>query len=166
MSFFEKLLSEMNELSNRIYETPEFKSLDEVKLTIERARFYAAHAVYFNMNRRDCWGHVQGSVPWDVKRVIWKHEEDELISDPRGGADHRSLLFREADALGISQGQVESLELNAGVLTAFMLGCTWPRTQPGFQPLLHHTSWNVETIPLSSNAPPRPCGGRKNSLKS
>jgi len=46
----------MNELSNRIYETPEFKSLDEVKLTLERARFYAAHAVYFNMNRRDCWG--------------------------------------------------------------------------------------------------------------
>jgi len=102
MSFFEKLKTEMNELSNRIYETPEFKSLDEVKLTMERARFYAAHAVYFNMNRRDCWGHVQGAVPWEVKRVIWKHEEDELISDPRGGADHRSLLFREAEALGLS----------------------------------------------------------------
>jgi Iron-containing redox enzyme len=119
MSFFEKLISEMNDLSNRIYETPEFKSLDEVKLTIERARFYAAHAVYFNMNRRDCWGHVQGSVPWDVKRVIWKHEEDELISDPRGGADHRSLLFKEAEALGLSQEQVESVDLNSGVLTAF-----------------------------------------------
>jgi hypothetical protein len=63
MSFFEELISEMNEMSNRVYETPEFKSLDEVKLTMERARFYAAHAVYFNMNRRDCWGHVQGSVP-------------------------------------------------------------------------------------------------------
>jgi len=119
MSFFEKLISEMNEMSNRVYETPEFKSLDEVKLTMERARFYAAHAVYFNMNRRDCWGHVQGSVPWDVKRVIWKHEEDELISDPRGGADHRSLLFTEAEALGLSQEEVENFELNPGVLTAF-----------------------------------------------
>jgi len=119
MSFFEKLLSEMNKLSNRIYETPEFKSLDEVKLTIERARFYAAHAVYFNMNRRDCWGHVQGSVPWDVKRVIWKHEEDELISDPRGGADHRSLLFREAEALGLYRDQIENLEINPGVQAAF-----------------------------------------------
>jgi hypothetical protein len=119
MSFFQKLKTEMNELSNRIYETPEFKSLDEVKLTIERARFYAAHAVYFNMNRRDCWGHVQGAVPWEVKRVIWKHEEDELISDPRGGADHRSLLFREAEALGLSQEEVENLEINPGVLTAF-----------------------------------------------
>ena len=119
MAFFEKLLSEMNELSNRIYETPEFKSLDEVKLNIERARFYAAHAVYFNMNRRDCWGHVQGAVPWDVKRVIWKHEEDELISDPRGGADHRSLLFREAEALGLPREQIENVEISPGVLTAF-----------------------------------------------
>src|ERR1043166_123197 len=119
MSFFEKLTNEMNELSNRVYETPEFKSLDEVKLTTERARFYAAHAVYFNMNRRDCWGPVQGAVPWEVKRVIWKHEEDELISDPRGGADHRSLLFREAEALGLSRAEVEKLDLNPGVLTAF-----------------------------------------------
>src|SRR4029077_20829973 len=119
MSFVETLKNEMNELSNRIYETPEFKSLDEVKLTIERARFYAAHAVYFNMNRRDCWGHVQGSVPWDVKRVIWKHEEDELINDPRGGADHRSLLFKEAEALGLSQKEVEKLDRNPGVIAAF-----------------------------------------------
>jgi len=119
MSFFQKLINEMNELSNGIYETPEFMSLDEVKLTIPRARFYAAHAVYFNMNRRDCWGHVQGSVPWDVKRIIWKHEEDELISDPRGGADHRSLLFREAEAIGLSQEEVETMDLNAGVRAAF-----------------------------------------------
>ena len=119
MAFFERLMNQMNELSNRIYETPEFKSLDDVKLTIERARFYAAHAVYFNMNRRDCWGHVQGSAPWDVKRVIWKHEEDELISDPRGGADHRSLLFREAESLGLCQEDVENLEMNPGVVAAF-----------------------------------------------
>lgn len=119
MSFFEKLKSEMNQLSNWIYEIPEFKSLDEVKLTIERGRFYAAHTVYFNMNRRDCWGYVQGAVPWEVKRVIWKHEEDELISDPRGGADHRSLLFREAEALGLSQDEIENRELNPGVLAAF-----------------------------------------------
>ena len=122
MSFYEKLISEMNELSNRIYETPEFQSLDNVRLTTERARFYAAHGVYFNMNRRDCWGHVQGAAPWDVKRVIWKHEEDELISDPRGGADHRSLLLREAEALGVSRAEIENLEIEPGVFAAF---CAW-----------------------------------------
>jgi hypothetical protein len=76
MNLFDDLLQQLNELSNRIYETPEFIKFDNVRLTKARARFYTAHQVYFNLNRRDCWGYVLGAAPWNVKRLIWQHEQD------------------------------------------------------------------------------------------
>ena len=160
MSFFEKLKSEMNQLSNWIYEIPEFKSLDEVKLTIERGRFYAAHTVYFNMNRRDCWGYVQGAVPWEVKRVIWKHEEDELISDRRGGADHRSLLSGKRKRSDFLKTRLKIGSLTQGCWRHFTPGYT-PRTNIGWPPLPRLIFLNAETIRLWSSARPRPCDVRR-----
>ena len=119
MTWFEKLLTELDDLSNRIYETPEFVRFDNVRLSKARAKFYTAHAVYFNLNRRDCWGYVMGAAPWSVKRVIWQHEQDELINDPRGEADHRTLMMREAQALGLTRNEVDNLDLIPGVRAAF-----------------------------------------------
>ena len=79
MSLVDDLLSKLNEFSNTIYDTPEFVRFDNVRLTRARAKFYTAHAVYFNLNRRDCWAYVMGAAPWSVKRIIWQHEQDELI---------------------------------------------------------------------------------------
>jgi hypothetical protein len=42
-------------------------------------------------------------VPIEVKRVIWAHEEEELIRDPRCGSDHCSLHARRCMALGITR---------------------------------------------------------------
>jgi pyrroloquinoline quinone (PQQ) biosynthesis protein C len=83
------------------------------------AKFYTAHAVYFNLNRRDCWGYLSGAAPWSVKRVIWQHEQDELINDPRGDTDHRTLMMREAEAVGLTRNEVENFDLIPGVRAAF-----------------------------------------------
>ncbi len=47
---------------------------------------------FFIPNRRDCWAYVQAAAPIDVKRVIWEHEQDELIHDPRIGASHMDII--------------------------------------------------------------------------
>ena len=43
---------------------------------------------YFIPTRRMCWAYVQAASPIDVKRVVWRHETDELIKDPRLGKAH------------------------------------------------------------------------------
>jgi hypothetical protein len=48
----------------------------------------ALRHLYFIPNRRACWAYVQAVAPTDVKKVIWHHERDELIDDPRIGKGH------------------------------------------------------------------------------
>lgn len=96
-----KLEAELNVLAIGQFETPEFKLYFETPLSIERARFNAVHMVFYNNNRREGWAYVQAKAPWDVKRVIWEHEKDELFHDPRAGSDHRALMSKEAIALGV-----------------------------------------------------------------
>ncbi|HVR15211.1 MAG TPA: hypothetical protein VMS25_02535, partial [Candidatus Limnocylindrales bacterium] len=83
-------------MANLQFETSEFERLLSVRLTLPRARFYIKHNAYYNKNRRDCWGFVLGADPLDVKKLVWKHEEDELITDKREGEDHYSLVVRQA----------------------------------------------------------------------
>ena len=47
---------------------------------------------FFIPNRRCCWAYVQAAAPIDVKQVIWHHEEDELIHDPRIGVSHMDII--------------------------------------------------------------------------
>jgi pyrroloquinoline quinone (PQQ) biosynthesis protein C len=75
-------------------------------------------AHYVN-NRRDCWGHVMGAAPLDVKRMIWAHEQEELIHDPRAGTDHSALALGEAGLVGLNREQVEQAELLPGAIAAF-----------------------------------------------
>jgi pyrroloquinoline quinone (PQQ) biosynthesis protein C len=105
-AFAAKLDRDLTLLAQAQFETPEFRRVFATPLTIERARFFAIQFVHYNVNRRDCWGYIQARAPWDVKRVIWEHEKDELHFDPRGDADHRELMAKEALALGASAAEV------------------------------------------------------------
>ncbi len=125
-----RLEGELNQLANAQFETPEFELFLTVPLTMERARFFSLQHVLYNLNRRDCWGYVQGRAPWEVKRVIWQHEQDELIHDPRGGADHRVLMANQALVLGATEDEVANITptpLLEAVFTGFIyLAATLP----------------------------------------
>jgi hypothetical protein len=102
----DRLGEELTALATAQFETPEFRLFFETPLTMARARCYAVQLVFYNFNRRDCWAQIQSKAPWEVKQAIWQHESDELHFDPRGGGDHRSLMTKEAVALGVSEEDV------------------------------------------------------------
>jgi pyrroloquinoline quinone (PQQ) biosynthesis protein C len=101
-----KLETELNRMINEQFESQEFRLLADTPLNMARARYYTLQLVFYASNRRDCWAHVQARAPIDVKQAIWRHEEDELIKDPRGGADHITLMNREAVALGMTEAEL------------------------------------------------------------
>ena len=112
------LRDELNRMANLQFETPEFERLLSVRLTLPRARFYIKHNAYYNKNRRDCWGFVLGAAPLDVKKLVWKHEEDELITDKREGEDHYSLVVRQAQMVGVTREEIEQSEPIPGARAA------------------------------------------------
>jgi pyrroloquinoline quinone (PQQ) biosynthesis protein C len=112
------LRDELNRMVNRQFETPEFQRLLSIRFTLPRARFYITHNAYYNKNRRDCWGFVLGAAPLDVKKLVWKHEEDELITDKREGEDHYSLVVRQANMVGVTREQIERGEPIPGARAA------------------------------------------------
>jgi hypothetical protein len=73
---------------NRHFETSEYRQLFAVKLTPARQKIWDLHYPHYIKSRRDCWGAAAVKAPLDVKRVIWEHEKDELIYDPRMGSAH------------------------------------------------------------------------------
>ncbi|MGZ8486705.1 MAG: hypothetical protein ACXW6R_23300, partial [Candidatus Binatia bacterium] len=91
MNLVKDLCAELDQMVNDQFDSVEFMALLDLPLTMERARFYVVQNALYTSNRRDCWGYVQGAAPLDVKRVIWEHESDELINDPRAGMDHYNL---------------------------------------------------------------------------
>ena len=101
--FADQLETDLNRMVNEQFDSPEFKLLGQVPLTLKRAQYYTVQLVFYASNRRDCWAYVQARAPLDVKQSIWRHEEDELIKDSRAGADHITLMNREAIALGITE---------------------------------------------------------------
>jgi Iron-containing redox enzyme len=110
MSLVTELREELDRMVNVQFETPEFVRFLSVKYTLNRARFFALHMAFYTKNRRDCWGYVQGAAPLDVKRVIWQHESDELINDPRCETDHFALQVKECRLLGIAPEEVDKAE--------------------------------------------------------
>jgi hypothetical protein len=102
-SGIEALTSELIRLCNAQFTSPPFQRLLALNFSRERAQQYAIQMVYYVRNRRDCWGYVQGSAPLDVKRLIWRHEEDELIGRKAAGKlDHITLAVKEGEAFGLS----------------------------------------------------------------
>jgi TENA/THI-4/PQQC family len=90
-----------------------------VPLNINRARFYVIQNALYTSNRRDCWAYVQGSAPLEVKRVIWEHESDELINDPRAGMDHYSLTVKQGEVIGLNPEDFERAEIPPMVRSCF-----------------------------------------------
>lgn len=99
----EKMWDELVRLCNAQFESPPFKRLLNIRFTQQRAQHYSIQMAFYVQNRRDCWGYVQGSAPLDIKRMIWRHEEDELIGrKAEGKIDHIALAVREGEVLGLS----------------------------------------------------------------
>ena len=99
----ETMWSELVELCNEQFNSPPFKRLLGTKFTKARAQQYSIQMAYYVQNRRDGWGYVQGSAPFDVKKLIWQHEEDELIGQKaQGKVDHITLAVKEGEVFGLS----------------------------------------------------------------
>jgi pyrroloquinoline quinone (PQQ) biosynthesis protein C len=113
------LTETLNRMVNEQFETPEFKRILELPLTESRGRFYMIQNALYTKNRRDCWGYVQGAAPLDVKRLIWQHESDELVSDPRCQTDHYTLTVRQGEALGLKPEDFQKAEIPPLVRACF-----------------------------------------------
>jgi hypothetical protein len=96
------LWNELVRLCNEQFETASFKRLLGAEFTRARAQQYSIQMAYYVQNRRDCWGYVQGSAPLEVKKLIWQHEEDELIGrQSEGKPDHITLAVKEGELFGL-----------------------------------------------------------------
>ena len=116
----DSLIDKIKAIANEHHKTPEVRYLFGTRFTAARARTWTIHQAYFVRNRRDCWALAMGQAPLDVKREIWLHEQDELISDPRAaGEDHYTLTTREAKLLGVSEADIEHAVLHPFVAAAF-----------------------------------------------
>lgn len=99
----DRLWQELVRLCNAQFESAPFKRLLATRFTQARAQQYSIQMAYYVQNRRDCWGYVQGSAPLDVKKMIWEHEEDELIGRrSEGKTDHITLAVMEGEVLGLT----------------------------------------------------------------
>jgi hypothetical protein len=119
MNLLEELLKNLDKMVNDQFESVEFKSLLDLPLTLERGRFYVVQNALYTSNRRDCWGYVQGGAPLEVKRVIWEHESDELINDPRAGMDHYALTVKQGEVIGLKPEDFEKAEIPGMVRACF-----------------------------------------------
>ncbi len=119
MSIVSELTMTLDKMVNDQFESLEFKNFFAVPLTMERGRFYVIQNAHYTANRRDCWGYVQGSAPLEVKRVIWRHESDELVNDPRANMDHYTLGVKQGEVLGLKPEDFEKAELPAMVRACF-----------------------------------------------
>jgi hypothetical protein len=104
----EVLWNELVRLCNAQFDSAPFKRLFGTRFTKERAQQYSIQMAFYVENRRDCWGYVQGSAPLDIKKIIWEHEEDELIGRrSEGKTDHITLAVKEGETLGLTAAAFE-----------------------------------------------------------
>jgi pyrroloquinoline quinone (PQQ) biosynthesis protein C len=130
-----ELQENLDQICREHIEESQRLKLRDVELTPARGRLIAVQRALFNKNRRDCWGAVQCSSPIDVKRVVWAHEEEELIRDPRCGSDHYSLHVRRCMALGLTREEIENAQPLASSRAAFYAWLYIARTKPWLQAL-------------------------------
>lgn len=119
MDMLNDLLRSLDQMVNDQFESIEFKNFLGVPLTLERGRFYVVQNALYTSNRRDCWGYVQGGAPLQVKRIIWEHESDELINDPRAGMDHYALSVKQGEVIGLRSEDFEKAEVPSMVRACF-----------------------------------------------
>jgi len=120
MPDIKQLKTTLNQMANDQFKSDEFQDLLLLPLTMERARFYVVQNALYTKNRRDCWGYVQGSAPLDVKALVWQHESDELINDPRANMDHYSLTVKQGEVIGLERKDFDNASIPPMVQAAFM----------------------------------------------
>jgi len=99
----ESMWAELVRLCNQQFDSAQFQRLLNTKFSKERAQQYSIQMAYYVQNRRDCWGYVQGSAPLDIKQLIWRHEEDELVGQKaQGKMDHITLAVKEGEVFGLA----------------------------------------------------------------
>lgn len=113
------LEAQLIELANAQYETDEYKRLFKTKFTKKGAQVYFLQHAHFNLNRRDCWGYVQGAAPMHIKKLVWEHEEEELAgSRQRGVADHYTLAVKQGSNLDLTADDFKNAPQLDGTFTA------------------------------------------------
>jgi hypothetical protein len=131
----EKLRTELNAMVNRQFETPEFNHFFNIRWTLPRARFYLLHNALYVKNRRDCWGYVLAAGPLDVKSIVWEHERDELINDPRCNSDHFTLCVRQGETLGLKKEEIVNAEPIPAALATFYAWIHLAKDRPWMEAL-------------------------------
>lgn len=132
----EALEQKLFAMANAQMEAPELRRLYAVRLNREAARFYILQRAHFVLNRRCCWGFVQGAAPFDVKGLIWEHEQEELVGDPaRGVADHYTLGVQEGESVGLAPSDFESTPPADGVQVAIYAWLHLARDRPWLEAL-------------------------------
>ena len=80
-------------------------------------KVYILQRAFFHLNRRDCWAYVQAAAPFDVKRMIWYHEREELTGDQaRGLPDHYTLGIQEGETVGLTAEDFTRTEPRPGTV--------------------------------------------------
>jgi len=116
----DKMWQTLVQMANDQFDSPPFRRLLNTNFSRQRAQQYSIQMVYYVRNRRDCWGYVQGSAPLDVKRLIWEHEEDELIGKKSEGKDdHITLAVKEGAVLGLSAEAFDDTPMLEGGIACF-----------------------------------------------
>lgn len=106
-----KLQRQLHREANALFKTDHYQRFFALKLTKKRAQFYMINRAAFVLARRACWAYVQARAPFDVKQLIWHHEEDELAGNKeRGVADHLTLGIMEGKAVGLSKSDFKRLK--------------------------------------------------------
>src|SRR4029434_82437 len=142
----DRMWQRLVQMANDQFDSPSFKRLLNTNFSRQRAQQYSIQMVYYVRNRRDCWGYVQESAPLDVKRLIWEHEEDELIGrKSEGKEDHITLAVKEGAVLGLSAKAFDDTpELEGGI--ACFYSWRW-RSGLGWKPSLPRRFWRSAIPP-------------------
>lgn len=110
--------AEVRVRANALYETSQYKRLYSIPLTRERARMRSLQFALWTHNRRDCWAFAQALAPFDVKQLIWQHEEDELAGNKaRGVADHFEMQIEQGKVLGLTADDFHNVRMAPGTRT-------------------------------------------------
>ncbi len=115
----EKLRKQLYREANGLFKTDEYTRFFGIPLTRARSQFYMVQRACFMLCRRSCWALVQARAPFDVKQLIWRHEEDELAGNKeRGVADHYTLGLMEGETVGLKRSDFKTRKPCDGTIVA------------------------------------------------
>ena len=104
-----KYIEILNAMTRDLFETKEVKDFLETRLTRRKAQIIAQQYGLFVRYRRSAWAYCLARAPhMDVKRELLKHENEELLYDPRCNSDHYNLWVVHGKAVGLTEDEVNN----------------------------------------------------------